>query len=82
MSVLRVDKDDASFGYYQIFTGPEGSRWQFFEGDESSDVGEWRPTVAAAYRDAAADWESNGNSSNRRLAGHLRAAATRAEKHA
>jgi|GEM_PF-6556585 len=35
---------------------------------------------AAAWRDAADDWESNGDSNNRRLTGNMRATATRLER--
>jgi hypothetical protein len=84
MTAHFVDKANPHLGYYEILTGPEGSRWRWIEiledGTEYKDCGPWRATVSAAYRDAAYDWEENGNSSNRRLAGQLRAAATRSEK--
>lgn len=78
-----VDKEQHGLGYYEIFTGDLGSRWHWFEvakGVEYKDCGQWQPSVADAYRDAAEDWQANGNSANRRLSGQLRAAATRAEK--
>ncbi len=78
-----VDKTAPDLGYYEVFSGLLGYRWQWREvakGVEYLDCGEWREKASQAYRDAADDWESNGNSSNRRLGGQLRAAATRAEK--
>jgi hypothetical protein len=83
MSEHFVDKTKPSLGYYHIETGEEGSRWLWNEtagGVQYQDAGHWFATVADAYRDAADDWESNGNSANRRLSGQLRAAATRTEK--
>lgn len=84
MSKHYVDKEAPELGSYEVFSGPAGSRWQWSEidrdGQEHRDSGQWLPTVAAAYQDAADDWETNGNSANRRLAGQLRAAATREEK--
>lgn len=80
-----VDKANPDLGYYQVFKGVLGARWQWTEtakGVRYEETGDWCSTVAAAFRAAADDWESNGNSSNRRLAGQLRAAATRAEKEA
>lgn len=80
-----ADKSQPSLGFYSIYSGPQGFRWGWEEiaKDEiHTDHGKWRDTEAEAFRDAADDWESNGNSSNRRLAGSLRAAATRAERSA
>ena len=82
MTKHYVNKDDPTGGYYEIFTGELGSRWHWVEtaeGVEYKDYGQWSQTPAAAYRDAANDWEANGNPSNRRLGGQLRAAATRSE---
>lgn len=83
MTKHYVNKDDPTGGYYEIFTGELGSRWHWVEtaeGVEYKDCGRWQFTAADAYRDAASDWEQNGNSANLRLAGQLRAAATRSEK--
>lgn len=84
MSKHYVDKRFPELGYYEVFTGPAGSRWKWSEidrhGQEHQDCGQWETTAAAAYRDAARDWEDNGNSATKRLPGQLRAAATRAEK--
>lgn len=83
MSTYYVDKSQRGLGGYTIFHGPEGYRWGWEEvarGEVHRDYGKWRDTRAEALRDAADDWESNGNSSNRRLGGTLRAAATRSEQ--
>jgi hypothetical protein len=84
MSKHYVDKKSPDRGHYEVFTGPEGSRWHWSELDRDGrlceDFGPWSPTPAEAYRHAADDWETNGSSANRRLAGQLRAAAAREEK--
>lgn len=85
MTVHYVDKANPDLGSYEIVPDNTGDyfRWQWREvakGIEYRDCGHWEPSVADAYLDAADDWENNGNSSNRRLSGQLRAAATRAEK--
>ena len=83
MTAHYVNKEDPERGFYEVYTGPEGSRWQWSEttkDDSYEDFGPWRTSVSDAYRDAADDWESNGDNSNKRLSGQLRAAATRAEK--
>lgn len=83
MSTYYADKSRHDLGGYTIYHGPEGYRWRWEEvanGETHRDNGKWRETAAEALRDAADDWESNGNSSNRRLGGTLRAAATRVEK--
>ena len=85
MSKHYVDKSQPNLGAYEVLAGPNGWYWQWREvakGREYIDDGSPYATAADAYRDAARDWESNGNSANRRLAGQLRAAATRAEKSA
>ena len=83
MTTYYVDKAEPSLGGYTVFRGRDGFRWTWEEvakGETFRDDSRWFDTAAEALRDAAEDWESNGNSSNRRLGGVLRAAATRAEK--
>lgn len=78
-----VDKTAPNLGYYRFELNENGARWVWTEmakGVTHEDDGPWVGSLAEAYRNAADDWESNGNSANRRLAGQLRAAATRAEK--
>lgn len=78
-----VDKARPDLGYFEVFSGQGGFLWRWREvanGVEYTDNGQVFPTKAEAYRDAADDWEQNGNSANRRLGGQLRAAATRAER--
>lgn len=80
-----VDKANPDAGFYTIIVSPIGAQWQWTEvakGVEYHESGPWVATEAQAYRDAADDWESNGNSENKRLSGQLRAAATRLEKKA
>jgi len=78
-----VDKAAPDLGFYEVFVHPTmGARWHWTEvakGIKYEDQGPFFATKGEAYRDAADDWESNGNSSNRRLSGQLRAAATRAD---
>jgi len=83
MTTYYADKSRHDLGGYTIYQGAEGFRWGWEEiakGEIHQDHGRWHETAAEALRDAADDWENNGNSSNRRLGGTLRAAATRAEK--
>jgi hypothetical protein len=83
MSRYYVDKSEPESGYYEILPSEGGHIWRWREvakGKEYIDDSRPFPSEAEAYRDAASDWEENGNSSNRRLGGILRAAATRAEK--
>ena len=83
MTMHFVDKGEPQLGHYSILESEQGARWQWVEtakGILYEDHGVWCATVADAYRDAAADWEENGGSSNRRLAGQLRAAAKREDK--
>ena len=78
-----VDKTQPEMGSYEILSGPEGAFWQWREvanGVEYDEDGRLWPTVPEALRDAADDWEKNGNGANRRLGRQLRAAATRAER--
>jgi len=84
MTVHYLDKANPDLGSYEVSRGPDGYRWTWCEtakGQFYKDHGEWWPTEAAAYRDAANDWEYNGNRTSR-LAAQLRAAATRSEKKA
>lgn len=86
MTKYYVDKSDPDKGYYEIHEVPgKGFRWFYLEvalGVPYPGQGPFWDTEAEAYTDAADDWEDNGNSSNKRLSGHLRAAATRANKKA
>ena len=78
-----VNKARPNEGHYCVIEGDQGARWEWTEtakGMKYEDAGHWLGTVAEAYRDAADDWETNGNSANKRLSGQLRAAATRAER--
>ncbi len=87
MSKHFVNKRIPDLGYYEVVRVEAADgvrfRWNWTEvegGTEHFDCGQWFPTKAEAYRDAADDWEANGSAENGRLAGQLRAAATRSER--
>ena len=82
MSAYYIDKAQPLLGGYTIWHGPEGYRWGWEEtakGEVYKDYGKWRETAAEALRDAADDWESTGDSSNKRFSGMLRGLATKAD---
>lgn len=62
---------------YQICKEPAGWRWIWIEPGEEYDAGSFHDSEAAAYRDAADDWDVNGAAVGSRLAATLRARATR-----
>ena len=83
MSTHCVDKKNPKLGYYQISQTADQVRWVWREtakGIAYEEHGPWFSSAVEAYRDAASDWDDNGDGSNKRLSGQLRAAATRAEK--
>lgn len=84
MSRQYLDKSRPRLGYYEVFTGPQGARFQWTEFDpdgfEIVDHGTWLPTVEQAWLEAANDWDENGSSTDSRFSGRLNAAATRARK--
>lgn len=67
---------DSAAGY-QIRKEPDGWRWMWVEPGEDDDFGSYQDSEAAAYRDAADDWENNGGDFGSRLAATLKARATR-----
>lgn len=69
---------------YSIERNSEGQyRWMWSERDSADDgsVGEWRDTSVQALREAANDWEDNGDNSFK-YGALLRSAATRIERKA
>lgn len=85
MSAYYVDKKHPERGYYQFWQHSKTGewRWSWTEGssDEvSEEVSEWFSHLVWAMRNAALDWESNGDGSNPRLAGMLRGLAAKVEK--
>lgn len=83
MSRHYVDKKQPELGSYEVLRHEGGWIWRWREvskGVEYIDDGMPHRSEAEALRDAAWDWEHNGNSANRRLSGQLRAAATRVDK--
>jgi len=83
MGRFYVDRRKPDKGSYEVFEGAEGARWCWVEvaqGTRYEDFGPWFDSTADAYRDAAYDWELNGDGSDKRLSGLLKAAATRAAR--
>jgi hypothetical protein len=64
---------------YVIQANVLGFRWVWKEPGEVDEFGDFLPTEAEALRDAAADWDSNGNIGDKRGA-TMKAVATRLEK--
>lgn len=78
----RLDPAD---GAYSIEPDDAGEQFRYVwsetvKGEGYTEAGHWKPSLAAALRDAADNWEDAG--SGGRLAATLRAAATRAERNA
>lgn len=85
MSRYYADKREPDRGYYEIEEREGRFRFHWFEtakGVEYNDYGDWQPSRALALHDAADDWDSNGDDSNRRLSGMLDALAKRATQQA
>ncbi|SDH38330.1 hypothetical protein [Microbacterium sp. 77mftsu3.1] len=69
---------DPTSGYYEIVSNREGQhRWVWREGGQTEDTGTWVDDLPAALREAAQDWDDNGEGG--RLSATLRIAARRAE---
>lgn len=85
MTAYYIDKEAPDLGSYEFFQHSRTREWQWTwrevaKGVEYTDDSTWFGSLAEAMRDAANDWESNGNSSNRRFAGMLRGLAAKEEK--
>lgn len=67
--------------HYTVVESGDGFAWRWREPDGSEDYAEGRswPTVSAALRAAADDWDATG--SGGALAARLRAAAAQYERH-
>lgn len=83
MTAHYLNKQQPLLGSYEVYGGSEGFRWTWRE--TAKDVayvehGIWRASASDAWRDAADDWEDNGDARDKRFAGRMRATATRLEK--
>lgn len=79
-SIVKDFRDSDGDGYVIEQVG-EKYRWAWHERDITDRERHTYPTIAEALREAADDWEMNGESNSRRAA-ILKAAATREEKKA
>lgn len=85
MSAYYIDHDNPDLGCYEFWQHSKTREWrwswtEFVEGEAHVETSEWFSSLSWAMRNAAVDWEQNGNSSNRRFAGMLRGLAMKAEK--